>query len=80
MNLWDTINKVMSLRDTVKEWLKEGKEFDTPKNPLCSKRLVIKNLNQIKQLLEEDSTYIAKERIKFLISDIEDGKLNAGEL
>lgn len=78
--MWDTINKVMSLRDTVKEWLKEGKEFDTPKNPLCSKRLVIKNLNQIKQLLEEDSTYIAKERIKFLISDIEDGKLNAGEL
>lgn len=80
MNLWDTINKVMSLRDTVKEWLKEGKEFDTPKNPLCSKRLVIKNLNQIKQLLEEDSTYIAKERIKFLISDIEDGKLDAGQL
>ena len=70
----------MSLRDTVKEWLKEGKEFDTPKNPFCSKRLVIKNLNQIKQLLEEDSTYIAKERIKFLISDIEDGKLNPGEL
>jgi hypothetical protein len=69
----------MSLRDTVKDWLKEGKEFKV-KNPLCSKRLVIKNLNQIKQLLEEDSTYIAKERIKFLISDIEDGKLNAGEL
>lgn len=69
----------MSLRDTVKDWLKEGKEFKV-KNPLCSKRLVIKNLNQIQKLLEEDSTYIAKERIKFLISDIEDGKLNAGEL
>ena len=70
----------MSLRDTVKEWLKEGKEFDTPKNPLCSKRLVTKNLSQILKLLEEDSPYIAKERIKFLISDIEDGKLDAGEL
>jgi uncharacterized protein (DUF1786 family) len=42
--------------------------------------LVIKNLNQIKQLLEEDSPMIAKERIKFLISDIENGKLNAGNL
>jgi len=42
--------------------------------------LVIKNLNQIKELLEEDSPYIAKERIKWLISDIENGKLNAGEL
>lgn len=70
----------MSLRDTVKEWLKEGKEFDTPKNPLCSKRLVNKNLSQILQLLEEDSPYIAKERIKFLISDIENGKLDAGQL
>ena len=70
----------MSLRDTVKEWLKEGKEFDTPKNPLCSKRLVNKNLLQIFQLLEEDSPYIAKERIKFLIDDIDNGKLDAGEL
>ena len=69
----------MSLRDTVKEWLNEGKEIKA-KNPLCSKRLVIKNLNQIQQLLEEDSPYIAKERIKFLITDIENGKLNAGEL
>ena len=71
--------KIMSLRDTVKDWLREGKEIK-PKNPLCSKRLVIKNLNQIKQLLEEDSPMIAKERIKFLISDIENGKLNAGNL
>jgi hypothetical protein len=69
----------MSLRDTVKDWLKEGKEIKV-KNPLCSKRLVIKNLNQIKELLEEDSPYIAKERIKFLISDIESGKLDAGNL
>ena len=69
----------MSLRDTVKDWLREGKEFEV-KNPLCSKRLVIKNLNQIQQLLEEDSPMIAKMRIEMLISDIENGKLNAGEL
>jgi len=69
----------MSLRDTVKDWLKEGKEFKV-KNPLCSKRLVIKNLNQIQQLLEEDSPYIAKERIKWLISDIENGNVDAGKL
>ena len=75
----DTINKDMSLRDTVKDWLKEGKEIKAP-NPLCSKRLVIKNLNQIQQLLEEDSPMIAKMRIEMLISDIENGKLNAGEL
>ena len=69
----------MSLRDTVKDWLREGKEFEV-KNPLCSKRLVIENLSQILELLEEDSPYIAKERIKFLITDIENGKLNPGEL
>ena len=32
---------------------------------------IVKNLKQIKQLLEEDSPYIATERIKWLISDIE---------
>ena len=69
----------MSLRDTVKDWLSEGREFKV-KNPMCSKRLVIKNLNQIKELLEEDSPFIAKERIKFLITDIENGKLDAGKL
>ena len=69
----------MSLRDTVKEWLSEGKEIKV-KNPLCSKRLVTQNLSQILELLEEDSPYIAKERIKFLISDIENGKLDAGKL
>ena len=73
------ISKVMSLRDTVKDWLREGKEIKA-KNPLCSKRLVIKNLNQIQQLLEEDSPMIAKMRIEMLIDEIEDGKLNAGEL
>jgi len=69
----------MSLRDTVKDWLSEGREFKV-KNPMCSKRLVIKNLNQIKELLEEDSPYIAKERIKFLIDDIDNGNLDAGKL
>jgi len=49
-------------------------------NPLCSTSLVIENLNQIQQLLEEDSPYIAKERIKWLISDIENGNLDAGKL
>ena len=69
----------MSLRETVREWIKSG-EDTKPSNPLCSKRLVIKNLNQIHQLLEEDSPMIAKMRIEMLISDIENGKLNAGEL
>jgi len=69
----------MSLRDTVKEWLNEGKEIKV-KNPLCSKRLVTKNLNQIFQLLEEDSPMIAKMRIEMLIDEIENGKLDAGNL
>lgn len=69
----------MGLRDTVKDWLSEGREFKV-KNPMCSKRLVIKNLNQIKELLEDDSPYLAKERIKFLIDDIENGKLDLGKL
>ena len=69
----------MSLRDTVKEWLNEGKEIKV-NNPLCSKRLVTKNLSQILQLLEEDAPIIASERIKFLITDIENGKLDAGNL
>lgn len=69
----------MSLRDTVKEWLNEGNEIKV-KNPLCSKRLVTKNLSQILELLESDSPIMASERIKFLITDIENGKLDAGEL
>ena len=73
----------MSLRDTVQEWIKSnkpgGKDLK-PSNPLCSKRLVVKNLKQILSLLEEDSPYIAKERIKWLISDIEADKLKAGEI
>jgi len=38
--------------------------------------MIIRNLEQIQQLLEEDSPYIAKERIKLLIWDIKDTKNN----
>jgi|TARA_B100000676_G_C17671877_1_gene626807 hypothetical protein len=70
----------MGLRDTVKDWLREGKEIKA-KSPLCSKRLVSKNLNQILQLLEEDSPYMAKMRIEMLIDEIENtDKLDAGKL
>jgi len=69
----------MSFRDTVHEWIDKG-FTPKPKNPLLSKRLVLKNLNQILSLLEEDSPYIAKERIKFLIDDIESGKCDGGKL
>jgi len=68
----------MSFRDKVQDWIDKG--FTPAPNPLCSKRLVIKNLIQINQLLEEESPYIANERIKFLINDIESGKLDAGKL
>ena len=68
----------MSIRARVQEWLDNG--ATPPPNPLCSKRLVIKNLNQILNLLEEDSPYIAKERIKFLIDDIGSGKCDGGKL
>jgi len=36
-----------------------------------NKSEITKNLKQIKKLLEEDSSYIAKERVGFLINDIE---------
>ena len=36
-----------------------------------NKSEITKNLKQIKQLLEEDAPMIAKERIGFLINDIE---------
>ncbi len=68
----------MSIRARVQEWLESG--YTPAPNPLCSKRLVIKNLNQILNLLEEDSPYIAKERIKFLIDDIGSGKCDGGKL
>ena len=68
----------MSLRVKVQEWIDKG--FTPAPSPLCSKRLVIKNLIQINQLLEDESPYIASERIKFLINDIETGKLDGGKL
>ena len=68
----------MSLRDKARKWIENG--FTPAPSPLCSKRLVIKNLIQINQLLEEESPYIANERIKFLIHDIESGKCDAGNL
>jgi len=68
----------MSIRARVQEWLESG--YKPAPNPLCSKRLVIKNLIQINQLLEDESPYIAGERIKFLIHDIESGKCDAGNL
>lgn len=36
-----------------------------------NKLKIVKNLKQIKELLEEDSPIMATERIKWLISDIE---------
>ncbi len=70
----------MGLRDTVKEWIREGKQIKV-KSPLCSKRLVVKNLKQILELLKEDSTYVAKQRIQFLIDEIENtDNLDGGKL
>tara|TARA_B100001287_G_C22293658_1_gene349497 strand:- start:253 stop:498 length:246 start_codon:yes stop_codon:yes gene_type:complete len=40
-----------------------------------NKSEITKNLKQIKKLLEEDSPIIAKERIGFLINDIENERL-----
>mgnify|MGYP001162699932 CR=1 FL=1 len=40
-----------------------------------NKSEITKNLKQIKKLLEEDSPIIAKERIGFLINDIEKERL-----
>ena len=70
----------MSLRDEVKDWLKEGKEIKA-KTPLCSKRLVVENLWEVYGLLEDDFRDLAKEKIQSLISDIEDtDKLDAGKV
>tara|TARA_B100000035_G_C20884538_1_gene502091 strand:+ start:34 stop:270 length:237 start_codon:yes stop_codon:yes gene_type:complete len=77
----------MSLRDEVKEWLKEGKEIKA-KNPLCSKRLVVEHLSEISKLLEhihtdygQDTRLLAKEKIKSLMEDIVNtDKLDAGKL
>jgi len=68
----------MSLRDKVREWVESG--YTPTTNPLVSKRLVLKNLNQILNLLEDDCPSMATERIQWLITDIESDKLKAGEL
>ena len=44
----------MSLRDKVQGWIDKG--FEPAQSPLCSKRSVIKNLNQIAELLERRIT------------------------
>ena len=70
----------MALRDEVKDWLSEGKDIKV-KSPLCSKRLVVENLWEVYGLLEDDFRDLAKERIKFLIDEIENtDKLDAGKL
>ena len=77
----------MGLRDTVKEWLKEGKDIKA-KSPLCSKRLVVEHLSEISKLLEhihtdygQDTRLLAKEKIKSLMEDIVNtDKLDAGKL
>jgi len=43
-----------------------------------NKSEITKNLKQIKELLEDDSPYIAKERIGFLINDIEKERMYRG--
>ena len=70
----------MSLRDDVKDWLKEGKEIKA-KNPLCSKRLVVENLWEVYGLLEDGFTDLTKEKIESLIEDINNtDKLDAGKI
>ena len=70
----------MSLRDEVKDWLKEGKEIKA-KNPLCSKRLVVDNLWEVYGLLEDGFIDLTKEKIESLIENIENtDKLDAGRL
>ena len=62
--------QLMGLRDEVKDWLSEGKDIKV-KSPLCSKRLVIENLNELLEYLENDWRDMAKGKIKSLINDIE---------
>ena len=70
----------MSLRDEVKDWLKEGKEIKA-KNPLCSKRLVVENLWEVYGLLEDGFTDLTKEKIELLIENIQNtDKLDAGRI
>ena len=70
----------MSLRDDVKDWLKEGKEIKA-KNPLCSKRLVVDNLWEVYGLLEDGFIDLTKEKIEVLIENIQNtDKLDAGRI
>ena len=70
----------MSLRDEVKDWLKEGKEIKA-KNPLCSKRLVVDNLWEVYGLLEDGFIDLTKEKIESLIENIQNtDKLDAGRI
>tara|TARA_A100000164_G_C21718801_1_gene681819 strand:- start:513 stop:725 length:213 start_codon:yes stop_codon:yes gene_type:complete len=70
----------MSLRDEVKDWLKDGKEIKA-KTPLCSKRLVVENLWEVYGLLVDGFTDLTKEKIELLIENIENtDKLDAGRI
>lgn len=58
----------MVLMSRLRRW------FSNDNDP--SKESVLKNLNQILQLMEKDqSYYIATQRVKWLISDVEKNKL-----
>lgn len=70
--------KVMSFKDTYERLV--GGDTTPAVKPLCSKRLVVENLLQIKKLMEEGFPLMAQERIGFLIKDIELGNLDGGKL
>jgi hypothetical protein len=64
----------MSFRDKLRELV-------TPApNPLVSKRLVLQNLKGIHELLMDDCPNMARERIGWLIEDINNDKLKPGNL
>jgi len=64
----------MSFRDKLRELV-------TPApNPLVSKRLVLQNLKGIHELLMDDCPNMARERISWLIDDINNDKLKPGNL
>ena len=70
----------MSLRDEVKDWLKEGKEIKA-KNPLCSKRLVVEELYEVYGLIDDGFTDLTKKKVARLIENIENtDKLDAGRI
>ena len=70
----------MGLRDTVKEWLKEGKDIKA-KSPLCSKRLVVDELLEVYGLIDDGFTDLTKKKVARLIDNIENtDKLDAGRI